>query len=173
MTLASCQQLHTKTVIMKKNIVFYSKPGILLFCFTLCCIFGFTILKPDDEEPELRIVVYEGTNFSSSHSELRKSLRNLKYIGRNDDISSVVVDKGTIAKFYRGPDYSACAFEIVGPFRVPKLDEYNCGCCSENSNGWDNEISSVELYPNSNERSPGIHGDFSDPQRPYPYNMDN
>lgn len=155
---------------MGKYLISALKSGILPGLLLLFGIFGFSTTKSDDSKNSLRVVVFKGKDYSFSSLELRRSIRNLKYYNINDEVSSIVVDEGTVARFYRGPDYTACSFEVVGPYKVPGLDIYNCGCATINSNGWDDEISSIQLYSNSSKRNPGIYGKFDNPAKPYPYN---
>ncbi len=151
---------------MKKQLLLSTKLGALLNFLILFCIFGFTNNKSIDLDTSLRIVIYEGKNFASYKSEVRRTIRNLKYVKKNNEVSSIIVDKGTVAKIYTSPHYEGCSFTIVGPYKVPRLDIFDCGCTGT----WDNVISSIELYSNSSERSAGVYGIPASSARIYPYN---
>ena len=155
---------------MGKQYFFLLKSGLILSFLILSCNFTYSQKAANDISNSFRIVVFDGMDFSYTSSEFKKSLRHLKYIGIDNKVSSIIVDEGTVARFYASQHYSSCSFEIVGPSKVPRLDELNCGCCSVNGNGWDNVISSVELYSNSDNRSAGVYGKFDNPPKPYPYN---
>lgn len=151
---------------MKTQLSFPTKSGILSSFFILTCVFGLSAFKPIDLNTPLKIVLFEGKNFVYNKAEVTETLRNVKYIKKNYRASSIIVDEGTVAKVYSAAHYEGCSFTIVGPYKIPDLDVFKCGC----SGTWNNEISSVELYPNSNERSPGVYGLPSSPARSYPYN---
>ena len=138
----------------------------------LFCSFSFISEKPQMIKKSLRVQVFKSADFSSYTKDIHRSIRNLKYIRCNDEVSSIIVEDGTIARFYRGAHYAACSFEVVGPAKVSDLQMLNCGCGNVNAKGWDNEISSIRLYPNADNRKPGIYGDFRQPQKSYPYNED-
>jgi len=156
---------------MIKDRLFEHKSILPILLISIFCCCGFISNESTFTDPPLSIIVYKGANFSSSSSKLSKSLRRLKYINKNNALSSVIVHESTIARLYSGSNYQGCYFEVVGPSKVPSFDKLNCGCCPVDSDGWDNEISSIKLYANSHDRTPGIYGKFDQPAKIYPFNL--
>jgi len=151
---------------MKNQLFSPTKSKTLLSCLILLCIFGFTDKKSNDLDTPLKIVIYKGKDLTSYNSEISRTIRNLKYVNKNNEVSSFFVDEGTVAKVYTSPNYEGCSFTIVGPYEVSRLDIFECGCTGT----WDNAISSIELYSNASERSAGVYGISLSRTKRYPYN---
>ena len=153
---------------MQKKISLRPSFKFFLSLLSFLFIYGFTVVESNKGDSDLKVIIYKGNDFTSYSKEITKSIRKLEYIRKDNFISSLIVEKGTVAKFYRGSHYMSCSFLVIGPWKVPRLDEYDCPCCTKASNGWDDEIASITLEANPGNRVPGIYGNFSTPRKPFP-----